>query len=211
MTSAERFERAWHAVGAGEGAQRALQRLQAAYAQPHRHYHTLEHIEACLAWLDWTWASAQRPHEILLALWYHDAVYDPLASDNEAQSVTLMRSDLRAADAALDAIERVAALIMATREHSASASSPDAALLVDIDLSILGAAPETFQRFERAIRAEYAAIEPRLYANGRAGVLKRLAARSPLYATELINSELSAQAMRNLQGAVERWEREALG
>lgn len=210
MTNGERFERAWQAVGADEGAQLALERLQAAYAQPHRHYHTLEHIEACLAWLDWTWSSAQRPHEILLALWYHDAVYDPLASDNEAQSVTLMRSDLRAAGAALDAIERVATLIMATREHSVLAGSQDAALLVDIDLSILGAAPEMFERFERAIRAEYAAIEPRLYAAGRAAVLKRLAARSPLYATNLIDTELSAQARLNLQSAVAHWEREAL-
>jgi predicted metal-dependent HD superfamily phosphohydrolase len=200
---AERFERAYRELGAVDGAAAALLRLRAAYAEPHRHYHTLEHIEACVAWLDWTWASAQRPHEILLALAYHDAVYDPLAGDNEARSAEWARRDLSAAGVASDAVERIAALILATRDHASS--ERDAALLIDIDLSILGAPAHVYERFERAVRAEYAMFEDAVYALGRAAVLERLASRQPLYATPLIDAELGDRARANLACAIAHW------
>lgn len=205
ISLAERFERAFRDLGAGAGASHAFEGLRAAYAEPQRHYHTLEHIEACVAWLDWTWASAQRPNEILLALFYHDAVYDPRAGDNEARSADWARRDLSAAGIASEVSERVAALILATRGHSASASEPDVALLVDIDLAILGAPAHVYEGFERAVRAEYAMFDDAVYALGRAAVLERLASRRPLYTTPLIDAELGDRARGNLARAIAHW------
>lgn len=198
-----RFARAIQELGATQVPDQGFQALLAAYAEPQRHYHTLEHVEACLAWLDWTWASAERPHEVQLALFYHDAVYEPLSPDNEARSAELMRRDLIPAGAPQGAVERIAQMILATREHSAGAG--DAALLMDIDLAILGAPEPVFERFERDVRAEYAAVPQPLYAQGRAAALRKLAARAPLYRNELLASELSDRAKLNLARAIARW------
>ena len=92
---------------------------------------------------------------------------------------------------------------MATREHAAGQG--DAALLTDIDLSILGASTSDFERFERDVRAEYAMVDDTLYARARAHVLTRLAARTPLYTTPVIAGELTRRATVNLQGAIARW------
>ena len=206
MNSLEsRFARALQELGAPQLPEQVFPGLLAAYAEPQRHYHTLEHIEACLAWLDWTWASAKRPFEVQLALFYHDVVYEPLSPENEARSAELMRRDLNAAGAMPDAVERIAQMILATREHSSDAG--DTALLMDIDLAILGAPEHVFDRFERDVRAEYAAVPQPLYAQGRAAVLQKLAARTPLYRSELIAGELSDRAKHNLARAIARWAR----
>jgi predicted metal-dependent HD superfamily phosphohydrolase len=201
----ERFERALHEVGAQGDCGPAFERLCAAYAESHRHYHMLEHIQNCLAWLDWSWAKAEHADEVLLAIWYHDAVYNPLAHDNEAKSAAIARRDLASVAVAEEVIVRIEALVMATREHGSVKG--DAALLTDIDLSILGAEPPDFERFERDVRSEYASFDAPVYARGRAAVLKKLASRMPMYSTPMLQAELGDQARRNLEAAVERWER----
>lgn len=198
------FEAAWKGVGCTNDGRPAFDRLLAAYAEPHRHYHTLEHIEACLSWLDKVSAKASWPHEVLLAIWYHDAVYNPLASDNESRSERMAVADLVAAGAYNQPVENIEYMIFATRDHAATWG--DNALLIDIDLSILGAPPAAFERFEQQIRQEYAHVEPRAYAAGRAAVLKRLAARAPLYSTPVIAAELETQARVNLAAAIAKWE-----
>src|SRR5687768_17503475 len=51
-----------------------------------RHYHTLTHLTACLRELDTAQKLAERPAEVELALWFHDAVYRTYRFDNEARS-----------------------------------------------------------------------------------------------------------------------------
>jgi predicted metal-dependent HD superfamily phosphohydrolase len=125
--------------------------LFARYGEAQRHYHTLKHIAVCLGWLATHASFAQRPAEIALALWFHDAVYDPRASDNEARSAELARERLGALGVGTEVTERIAAQILATREHLA-AGDADTQLLLDIDLSILGASPERGQT-EQALPA----------------------------------------------------------
>ena len=198
------FEQRWmaHWAKLGLPADPALlERLLAAYAEPARHYHTLQHLDECLDLFERVAHLAAQPGEAALALWFHDAVYVPLAKDNEARSADWAIEALRAAGASATAIERIAALIMATAHHEAPAGS-DARLVIDIDLAILGSAPVRFAEYEQQIRSEYAAVPADLYAEKRREVLAGFLARPVIYATPELHARLEEQARMNLRRAV---------
>jgi predicted metal-dependent HD superfamily phosphohydrolase len=114
----------WSRLG-GEGSGASIfAQLAAAYAEPARAYHTTEHIRDCLAELDFSRDLAQRPDEVEAALWFHDAVYRPGASDNEDQSAELARTALSVAAVPREVADRTAGLVLATR-HAGVPSSPD--------------------------------------------------------------------------------------
>ena len=201
------FARSLEGLGATVDPEPLYARLATAYREPHRRYHTLEHVAHALGWLDWSFSLAERPHEVALALWFHDVVYEPARADNEARSAHVAREELTRAGVASEVVERIAALILATRDHDAQRG--DAALLVDIDLAILGASEEAFAEFERQVRDEYRAFDDRTYALGRARVLRRLASREPLFRTGFLAAELERRAQRNLAHAIASWEARA--
>jgi predicted metal-dependent HD superfamily phosphohydrolase len=176
--------------------------LVARYREAYRGYHTLQHLAECLSLLEHHHAEAERPGEVALALWFHDAIYDVRAHDNEHKSADWARDALTAAGLSLDAAQRVHALVMATR-HSAVPEGNDARLLVDIDLAILGAPAIRFAEYERQIRVEYAHVPPVLFEPRRRAVLSGFLAREPLYQTQAIRAEREAQARINLQAAVD--------
>ena len=119
-----------------------------------RRYHTLGHLEACLTEFDQVRDLAVRPGEVELALWFHDAVYRTRASDNEARSAELAADIMSRRRAESGAIKRVAAAIMATR-HQGNEPPGDAALVLDIDLSILGQPEDVYLEFEENVRREW--------------------------------------------------------
>lgn len=106
------------------------------------------------------------------------------------------------ADAAVQG--RVERLIMATKHDAAepAADAPDQQLLVDIDLAILGAAPERFAEYGRQVRAEYGWVPGLVYRTKRKAVLKSFLARPRLYGTAHFRERYEAQARRNLAAAV---------
>lgn len=188
----------------GSGATRAARHggavfddLVARYREEHRHYHTLEHVEACLGWLDWYAGLAERPAEVALALWFHDAIYDPRADDNERRSAGLAGKRLHELGTAADARERIAAHILATREHDAEQG--DSRLVVDLDLTILGSSPAGFDEFEQRIRREYAHVPAALFEMGRRRVLQRFLERPTIYRVPALREELESAARANLQ------------
>lgn len=144
---------AWHALGVAAPDEALCAELQQRYAEPQRHYHTVQHLGECLAWFEREKPRAEHPAEVALALWFHDAIYDVHAHDNEARSADWARQALLAAGVNAEAAERVHALVMATR-HDAVPEGRDAELLIDIDLSILGAGRERFDEYERQVHAE---------------------------------------------------------
>lgn len=206
-----RWQQLWLHLGAppalahGADANTCYEQLCAAYAEPQRHYHGLQHLTECLSLFDTAADTAQRPEEIELALWFHDAIYIPQRGDNEARSAawavaTLATMGLTAAAcAALSA--RVEAAILATR-HDGAPPSGDAQLLVDIDLAILGASPVRFAEYETQIRAEYAWVDEAEFRRKRRSVLAAFAARDPLYQTVAIRRRCETAARRNLQHAL---------
>jgi predicted metal-dependent HD superfamily phosphohydrolase len=170
--------------------------LAAAYAEPTRHYHTRRHIAACLRDLTRWRDLAERPNEVAVALWFHDAVYDTHRDDNEARSADWAHRYLEAARAPREAITRVAAMIRATAAHVAA--DADAALLLDIDLAILGASPRRFAAYDRAIRAEYAWVPEAQYRVARRRVLASFLERAAIYQTPQLRARYEARARSNL-------------
>ncbi len=204
----ERFDAALRGVGAAGGDPAAVwDELVALHGEARRHYHTLAHVEACLTWLDWYAGLAARPAEVALALFFHDAIYDPRAYDNEAKSAALARERLAELGVPAAAIERIGHGIEATAHHDATHG--DAQLLVDLDLTILGARPAVFDDFEARIRREYAHVPPARFATGRRTVLERLAARSPIYRTPPLAAQLEEQARANLDRRISELENAA--
>lgn len=192
-----RFQRALAAAGATDAGSALYQELVDRHREPHRHYHTLAHIDACLAWLDWFAGAAEHPHEVELALWFHDAIYTPGAPDNEHRSAALARDRLAALGVPPAAIDRITRAIEATEHHTAAPG--DASLVVDLDLTILGAPPATYDRFEHHIRQEYAHVPQPLYTAARRQVLTAFLSRPHIYRLPAIRHELETKARANLQ------------
>lgn len=187
----------WNRLGAhGDGAS-IFRALEAAYAEPARAYHTAEHIRDCLAQFDRTRHTARRPDEVEAAIWFHDAVYLPGAPDNENRSARLSQAALADAGAPLDVTHRIAALVLAT-QHLTVPEEPDAALLCDIDLSILGRTPGVFAQFERRIRQEYAWVPEAVYRGARAEILAGLLRRRSIFQTDFFRRSYEAPARANL-------------
>lgn len=174
-----RWTRAWRDLGTtGDDAERDA--LLARYAEPHRHYHSLRHLEECFERLESVRVRAAHPGELDLALWYHDAVHAPTASDNEARSADLAVQAMERVRLPADVCGRVRSLITATR-HDALPAPGDAALLVDVDLGILAATPARFDEYEEQIRAEYAWVPAVLFRRKRREVLEGFLARERIY------------------------------
>lgn len=179
--------------------------LRAAYAEPWRRYHTLAHIEDCLARLAALPDLAARDRQILeWALWWHDAIYDPTRGDNEALSAELAARDLPALGADEDVIAEVVRLILLTKGHQVEPGDRLGALMVSIDLSILGADPATYEAYAAAIRAEYAHVPEAAYRVGRARVLEHFASAPVLFADPGYASAFDAPARRNLAAEIAR-------
>lgn len=175
--------------------------LVSAYGEPHRHYHNLSHIEHCLREFDEAAGLAEFPDEVELAIWLHDVVYDPKASDNEEKSALWALEILTRSGCADPVRVRVRDLILATR-HKEPPASADAALLVDIDLSILGQSPEAYDTYETSIRAEYSWVPETIYVAGRARILAGFLDRPCLYFTEPFETKYGPRARLNLMRAV---------
>ena len=196
------WQRAWRGIGAAGAGLELRAALQAAYEAPARKYHTLQHLRECLALFERHRSLAGHAAEVELALWFHDAVHEIGHADNEAQSAEWARRALRAAGVAPEAIERVVALVLATR-HSEAPRGADAQLLVDIDLAILGASPPRFDEYEAQIRAEYAHVPDAEFRPRRRALLAAFLARDRLYSTAPLRSELEASARANLTRSIE--------
>jgi predicted metal-dependent HD superfamily phosphohydrolase len=193
----------WSRLGAQGSGASIFAQLAAAYAEPERAYHTAEHIRDCLAELDLSRDLAQYPDEVEAALWFHDAVYRPGASDNEDQSAELARTALSVGAVPHEVADRTAALVLATR-HAGVPNSPDEQLICDIDLSILGREPGIFDAFERQIRREYAWVPEPMYRRERSAVLSGFLRRRSIYQTNQFRHRYEALARANLERLIEK-------
>lgn len=187
-----RWNALWRRLGAKPGDE-ALHELEAAYASPGRHYHTLGHLDAVLATFDQLKHLASNPDVAELALWLHDVVWEPMRDDCEQRSVEWAMAHLPA----LPALPELSALILETRHLAVPSVDPDAAVVRDADLAILAAEPGVFDAYEAGVRAEYSMVPEDQFRVGRAKVLSGFADRRPLFFTPVMQAR-DGQARANL-------------
>lgn len=197
MSSFASWSAAWHGLGAASPDEALYRELLARYAEPHRHYHTRQHLDECFT----HWAQvrqwAQRPHDIEIALWFHDAIYETAHKDNEAQSANWAHAAVLSHGLTEEVAHRIHALVMATAHHARPVGD-DANLLIDIDLGILGTSPSRFAAYETQVRQEYAWVPACVYKRERRKVLQAFLNRPYIYATPYFRTTYEAQARANL-------------
>jgi predicted metal-dependent HD superfamily phosphohydrolase len=165
-------------------------RLLDAYGGSDRGYHDLQHLSEVLEHVE----ALMDPDDpgrdtVLLAAWFHDAVYDG-RGDDEERSAVLAEQEL----AGMPSAGEVTRLVRLTREHRPDPDDRSGQVLCDADLAILAAGPERYASYVTGVRTEYAHVPDDEFASGRAAVLEGLLAGPTLFHTA---------------AARERWERPA--
>ena len=175
-------------------------KARAAYSEPHRAYHDHRHLDECLGHLESIRDLDERDRRLLKwAILWHDAVYEPGGRDNEERSADLALSDLAGCGVADEDSAEVARLIRLTERHRAEPDDRLGALMVSIDLSILGTDPDRYREYSADVRREYVHVPEQLWRTGRSLVLKRLLEVDPLYPDPGFRDRFEAQARENME------------
>lgn len=177
--------------------------LVACYREPHRHYHTVDH----LLWVTRHVTDLARSEPVddigatIVAGFFHDAVYDASRSDNERVSAEYAKRRLPELGWTPARIAHVASLVEATREHAVApdaAFTHDASLLIDADLAVLGAEPAGYQAYVNGVRQEYRFVDDDAWRTGRARVLRSFLDRDRIYRTPTANVRWEHRARANV-------------
>ncbi|NOQ37190.1 MAG: N-methyl-D-aspartate receptor NMDAR2C subunit [Methylococcaceae bacterium] len=176
--------------------------LRNAYHESHRYYHTEQHIDECLQLFDTYHYLAKKPLEVEFALWFHDAVYNTEAADNEDKSALWAKEILLHGGVKDTVITRIYNLILATAHQQQAPQTNDEKLLVDIDIAIFAASSERFAEYQQQIRKEYAWVSEHIYQQKRREVLNNFYNSPILYYCDEIRKQLEIQARLNLLQAL---------
>lgn len=163
------------------------------WSEPHRHYHNTTHLAFLLSLL------TNEKEPLLLAAWFHDAVYDPHAADNEEQSSNLAAEQLGKLTLPPAMIEEVCRLVLLTKSHSTNPQDSSGKILLDADLAILGSPRAEYDRYAQAIRREYEWVPETEYRAGRVKILRSFLERPFLYHTDNFRKRSEIPARANLR------------
>lgn len=177
--------------------------IRKAYTRPPRHYHNLDHLENLHAQLLPVWNRLEDPNAVVIAIAYHDLIYNVRSTSNERRSAERAAEQLGLIGIDPRTIERCAAHILATAGHALS-EDPDTNLFTDADLSILGAPPEAYARYAELVRKEYAIYPDFLYKPGRRKVLEHFLAMDRIFKTAHFQGLFEKQARVNLREELDR-------
>ena len=153
MSDVGQWVETWRELGVGDSPtlRRLYDDVLGRYSEPHCSYHTYRHLAECFEKVRDIICLAEHPAEVNVGLWFHDVIYDTQRHDNEQRSANWARDAAREFGATAESAQRIYDLIMFTR-HAAEPVGIDAQVLVDADLSILGAQPSRFQEYEAQVR-----------------------------------------------------------
>jgi predicted metal-dependent HD superfamily phosphohydrolase len=177
-------------------------RLIEKYSEEHRFYHNLSHIRAMLVAAEKFKDKFADYDSVRLAVWFHDAIYEPQSQTNEIESATLAVASLSPLNVPAAKIEKVEKMILATQKHDATKLNPDGRLFLDLDLGILGAQKEVYKRYSKAIRQEYSFAPESLYREKRREVLSRFLQREFIYYTNELRGLLEERARTNIANEI---------
>jgi len=187
------------AVGAHGDVAAAGADLLTRWAEPHRRYHDIAHLDAVLHRVDELATPDVHVDVVRLGAWFHDAVYEPTANDNEARSALLAHrvlGGLRVLDAV---VSEVARLVTLTSTHAPEADDLEGTVLCDADLAVLASDADAYARYTTDVRAEFAHLDDATFAAGRARVLGSLLDRPALFSTEHGRTSWESPARENVR------------
>ncbi|ETA71010.1 HD domain-containing protein [Actinospica robiniae] len=197
---------AWMALTGAEHARPAGEDLLARYAEPHRRYHTLKHLDEVLAIVAELSAEAQDADAVRLAAWFHDAIYTIGSSSgvsNEEASARLAEQVLGELGIPAARTAETARLVRLTQAHKSEPGDRNAAVLCDADLAILGASPERYRQYALEVRQEYAEIPDEAFRRGRAEILRSLLEEPTLFRTAAARERYEEPARKNLTAEID--------
>jgi predicted metal-dependent HD superfamily phosphohydrolase len=170
--------------------------VEAAYADPARHYHNLKHLDRLVSELETVRAEISDWELLMLAVAYHDVIYDTARPDNEEASAGRAADDLNVW-LELARLQHLQHIILTTKHHEASSDS-DTNLFCDADLAILGGHSADYDAYAAQIRQEYDRYDDASYNSGRAAVLRKLLEQPALFKTKLFQDRYELKARRNI-------------
>ncbi|WP_431969305.1 HD domain-containing protein [Nocardia sp. bgisy134] len=188
----------WTAL-AGPAAEPVGADLVRRYGEPHRRYHTVEHLAAMLRVIDELADQADDATAVRYAAFFHDAVYAVDRADNEERSAELAEAVLEKLGAPTELVREVARLVRLTTTHDPAHDDRNGGVLCDADLAVLAADEPGYAAYTAAVRAEYAHVPDDLYRAGRTAVLEALARQPRLFHTEIARHRYESTARANLR------------
>ena len=200
MSDDAELRAAWsEAVGTSPEAWEAFDEVVGRHRAAHRRYHGVRHVTWIVRHVRELAAIVPVSDKgaVIAAAFFHDAVYDVAADDNEERSATLAERVLRGLGWSADRCSRVAKLVRATAGHEPT-EDPDKAVLLDADLAVLGSEPAAYEAYVTGVRAEYGQLDDEQWRTGRTSVLRRLLDRQPLYSTVAGRSRWERRARANM-------------
>lgn len=199
------WQTAWAGLGVSTANSELYQRILNSYTEKHRHYHTLQHIKECFDRFDEVRHLSQKPAEIELAIWFHDAVYDVRSKDNEQNSARWARACLDAAALPVEIGQRVSQLILSTRHHTIPQET-DEQILSDIDLGVFSSEQARFDEYERQVRAEFGWVPGFVYRRERKKILNSFLQRPAIFFFPHFYARYEESARQNLLRSIGRSE-----
>lgn len=194
--------RLWNELGCASSPKSLYKQLLKAYSEPMRQYHTLTHLGECMAYLSEVGMLCSQQAEIGIALWFHDAIYNPQQADNEIQSAKWAEQAAQEQGTSELVSQRIRNLILVT-QHQIQPTEKDAQILNDIDLSILGASEERFSEYEFQVREEYSWVPDAQFSAGRQHILETFLSRERIYCTDYFRDLLEENARANIKRSLD--------
>jgi predicted metal-dependent HD superfamily phosphohydrolase len=193
------------------GARHVGEELLDRWSEPHRSYHGTEHLTHALDSLVVLDPDRRAPRSVPLALWFHDAVHDGTAGEDEARSAALaedllapLTSSTGSLTISAPEIAEVRRLVLLTAHHAPDPDDREGALVSDADLAVLGSAPDRYLRYTEQVRREYAHVPDEVFRPARATVLEQILAGGPVFRTAVGAERWEDPARRNVADEVRR-------
>ncbi|NOJ59205.1 DUF4031 domain-containing protein [Arthrobacter sp. 260] len=172
------------------------------WSEAHRRYHTPSHLLDVLEALDAIFQpddDGSLRRQVRLAAWFHDAVYEGMAGEDERASAALAEEWLTGLLPAAE-VSEVVRLVLLTASHDPAPGDRAGELLCDADLAVLGRSAQGYERYVAAVRQEYAHVSDADFAVGRDDVVRRLLAMNQLFRTVPARRLWQEAALANLTG-----------
>ena len=198
MTDKDKFLDLWQRIDAKGDGLLVFQKLKELYSEPQRKYHNTNHIHQCLEQFEYVRHLPNDSEAVEMAIWFHDAIYDPKSSNNEMRSAKFALNVLRLGKLHDSFNMKVSARIIHTR-HLRQPRNIDAQVLVDIDLSSLGKPWTEFLKDSQNFRQEYSFVSDEIFYPERAKILQRFLKRPSIFLTQFFHERYEEQARENLE------------